>query len=393
MNLIRENKLTNKIKTICINWNKKFEKIALQSVFKRENYARSFKDFVHCLISIFFFPNFSNSKIFYFFDDLSNQNFFSLLSKNDVFIIGSRKEKEFANKNGYQFIWSFPITSCVRSKVYKNYNFFINLIFYKWQKKLENHKCIFFLKEDTQPLGAFLSVLSKSLKFSKSICIQHGYFTRNFNQIPDGLNCDYNFLWDSSQAKLKELKLKNIFEVGVPYKTKIFFKKKTPVILVGTGEYLNNYKLYKKSLQNFFEIKNILKKQLNITPIYRPHPAEYEVESNITLIRNMFEKIDHLNKFKRLNNNRSIFIGCISSIMYEAGIAGHHIVYLYIPYRHYKKWKPAFRYDIMIKSGKYNNLLPWIKKKMRTWNKKNNYALNNDYQKKFLNSIKEISKY
>ena len=79
MNLIRENKLTNKIKAICINWNKKFEKIALQSVFKRENYARSLKDFVHCLISIFFFPNFSNSKIFYFFDDLSNQNFFSLL--------------------------------------------------------------------------------------------------------------------------------------------------------------------------------------------------------------------------------------------------------------------------------------------------------------------------
>ena len=107
----------------------------------------------------------------------------------------------------------------------------------------------------------------------------------------------------------------------------------------------------------------------------------------------MIEKIDHLSKFKRLNNNRSIFIGCISSLMYEAGLAGHHIVHLYIPYGHYKKWKPAFRYDIMLKSEDYNNLVPWIKKKMRTWNKKNNYALNNDYKKKFLNSLKEISKY
>ena len=66
MNLIRENKLTNKIKKICINWNKKFEKIALQSVLKRENYARSFKDFAHCLISIFFFLFFLIQKFFIF---------------------------------------------------------------------------------------------------------------------------------------------------------------------------------------------------------------------------------------------------------------------------------------------------------------------------------------
>ena len=54
INLKEENKSINEIKTICINWNKKFKKIALQSVLKRENYARSFKDFAHCLISIFF---------------------------------------------------------------------------------------------------------------------------------------------------------------------------------------------------------------------------------------------------------------------------------------------------------------------------------------------------
>jgi hypothetical protein len=392
MNLFKNNESNNKIKKICVNWNKKYEKIALRSILKREKYAKSFVDFVKCLLSIFFFPNFSSSKNIYIFQGLQNKNYFSSFSKKEVFIIGSRVEKKFAEENGYRFIWSFAIESCVRSKVYKNYNFFINFIFYKWKKKLLNQNCIFFLREDTQPLGAFLSVLSKSLKFSKTVCIQHFFFPKNYDQIPDGLNCDYNFLWDKKQQKLKKLKLKKTYDVGIPYITRIFLKKKIPVIFVGTGEYLNNYKLYKKSLLNFFEIKNILKKELNISSIYRPHPAEYENESNVTLIKKMFEKIDCLSKFKRLNNNRSIFIGCISSMLYEAGSAGHHIVYLYIPYKYYKKWKPLFRYDIMIKSGKFEPLVPWVKRKLKTWDKKNNYVSINNYHLKFSNSLKKILK-
>jgi hypothetical protein len=390
MNLFEENYSTNKIHRICFNWNKKFQKIALQNILVREKYARSFIDFVKCLMSIFCFPNFYNSKNIYIFDSLSNKNYFYLFPKKEVFIIGSREEKKFAKEKGYGFIWSFPIQSSVRSKVYKNYNFFLNLIFDKWKKKLQNKNCIFFLREDTQPLGAFFSVLSKSLKLSKTICIQHGFFPRNYEQIPDGLNCDYNFLWDKSQQKLKALKLKNTFEVGVPYTTRIILKKKIPVIFVGNGEYLNNYKLYKKSLDLFFEIKNILKKEFNISSIYRPHPAEYEDKNNITLIKKMFKKIDNLSKLKRLNNSRSIFIGSISSILYEAGAAGHHIVYLYIPYKYYKKWKPAFRYDIMIQPGNYHFLVSWVKKKLLTWDKKNNYVSINNYPNKFLNSLKEI---
>jgi hypothetical protein len=390
MNLLEENYTTNKIHKICFNWNKKFKKIALQNILAREKYARSLIDFVKCLISIFFFPNFHNSKNIYIFDSLSNKNYFYLFPKNEVFIIGSREEKKFAKEKGYRFIWSFPIQSSVRSKVYKNYNFFINLIFDKWKKKLLNKNCIFFLREDTQPLGAFFSVLSKSLKFSKTICIQHGFFPRNYDQIPDGLNCDYNFLWNKSQQKLKALKLKNTFVVGVPYTTRIILKKKIPVIFVGNGEYLNNYKLYKKSLEIFFEIKNILKKEFNISSIYRPHPAEYEEKNNITLIKKMFKKIDNLSKLKRLNNSRSIFIGSISSLLYEAGAAGHHIVYLYIPYKYYKKWKPTFRYDIMIQPKNYHSLVSWVKKKLLTWDKKNNYVPIDNDRNKFLNSLKEI---
>ena len=387
------NSAINLIKNICISWNNNFKKFSPNNILKREVYNKNFKSFCKCLIGIFTFINLPKKNI-YFFQGLYLKEYFDLFPNDQVCIIGSFDERKFAKQNNYFFNWSFPIITSVNTKIYRKINFFIQFIFFKWKKKIDDRKCIFFLQEDNQPVGAFFSILSKNLPYSKSICFQHGFYPKNYVHIPEGKNTEYNFIWHKSQLQIIKVKKENTFDVGVPYKTKIILKKKIPIIFVGTGEWKSNFLFYKKSLNFFFKLKNEIEGEINIPCIYRPHPNEYEDKKIKNLFKNKFEIIDDTSKNQRLNNSRSIFIGCHSSLLYEAWRAGHYSVYCHIFFKHYKIMKPSFKYDIKINEFNNKFLLKWIKVKLKNWNKKefrkNTHKSN--FKFLFLKSVNEIKK-
>ena len=293
------------------------------------------------------------------------KNYFKIFPKKQIFIIGSRFDKKFAESNGYNFLYTFPIATSVAIKVYNKFDYFLNLHFKRWLKFLNNKKVKFFLYEDTQFVGSFLSILSKHLLNSRSVCLQHGFFMKNYNVIPDGKNTDYNFLWEKNQIKISNLN--NCKIIGLDYVANAIPSKNINVIFVSSGEFLNNEKLYYKILKSFSLIRKELKKKYNFKYFYRPHPSEYMDTNKINYAKNLIGNIDSLNKVQRLNGCKSIFIGCQSSLMFEAGYAGHVVAYFDIPVSYYKIWKPSYKYDFKIIYNQYNSLYISFNKVIKNW--------------------------
>ena len=75
----------------------------------------------------------------------------------------------------------------IHSKVSKGLKIFLNRQIELWIKELSHsNKIIFFLYEDTQPLGCYFIHIGRYLNTktkteAKSVCIQHGYFCKKNN--------------------------------------------------------------------------------------------------------------------------------------------------------------------------------------------------------------------
>ena len=63
---------------------------------------------------------------------------------------------------------------------------------------------------------------------------------------------------------------------------------------------------------------------------YRPHPNEYSEPNKIAECKQIFGQIDQTSKVKLLNGPWSLFIGDVSSLLYEAKKAGHLTAYVSI---------------------------------------------------------------
>ena len=93
--------------------------------------------------------------------------------------------------------------------------------------------------EDTQTLGCFFAHVARSSgNVSKTVCIQHGYYDKfNMGLRHEGARCDFNFLWDISQADLIGCNKDCSYEVGLPYVARAKPTSELFFILVGIGEY------------------------------------------------------------------------------------------------------------------------------------------------------------
>ena len=333
--------------------------VSPQDILTRRKYMRGLKCFIKTMIGLFIKPHFNKEKEIYIFEGLRNKYYMAAFSSDSIVIVGSHVEKEYANANGYGFCWSFPIESGIHSKISKGWNYpaIRQLMF--WVDKLSTFsKVTFFLYEDTQPLGLFMVHLSRLLHPNVStVCIQHGYFVKQRRRA-DGNHSDMNFIWDQSQAKFLESNRQKTFVIGLPYVATAKPSNELHVVLVGTGGANDGSDWFERTINTYILIRKILSNISGVKVFYRPHPNEYNDEKLLAELSNTFLLVDEPNKVKQLNGSRAIFIGILSSLLYEAGIAGHHIGYfnLYLN----PNLRPDFDFDFEFKENETNELMEWV---------------------------------
>ncbi len=328
-----------------------------QDVLNRRKYMRASKCFIKTMIGLFIKPHFNKEKEIYIFEGLRNKYYMAAFSSDSIVIVGSHIEKEYANANGYGFCWSFPIESGIHSKITRSWNYpaIRQLIF--WVDKLSMfRKVTFFLYEDTQPLGLFMVHLSRLLHPNVStVCIQHGYFVKQRRRA-DGNHSDMNFIWDQSQAKFLGSNRQEVFVIGLPYVATAKPSNELQVVLVGTGGADDGTVWFERTINTYILIRKILSNISGVKVFYRPHPNEYNDEKLLAELSNTFLLVDEPNKVKQLNGSRAIFIGVASSLLYEAGIAGHHVAYFNL----YLNVRPEFDFDFEFKENEINELMQWV---------------------------------
>ena len=384
--------IANRISEHSKSWMRQYELSAPDEIARRIKNARGTKDIVRTALGLFIKPQLDQIESIFIFEGLRNKDYMTVFRPESVIVIGSHLEKKYAKAHGYGFCWSFPVVSAIHSKMYRGWNFAINQQIKSWIKELSKFKKItFFLYEDTQPLGIFLVHLGKILKpKAVSICIQHGYlYIPKFEIRFDGRLCDVNFVWDTKQADLINSDRSSTFVIGLPYDAHAMSIDIPIVILVGTGMPYDGNGEYEKSLISFTKIYDVLSKRLGIKVFYRPHPNEWIHESLINQLQNDFLLLDDFEKVKRLNGPRAIFIGTISSLLYEASVAGHKVVHINL----FEKASPVFDFDFEFNPENINDLVEWVSNEMSQNPPENTYSnlVNHNFLERFILALQSIN--
>lgn len=359
----------------CQSWLDQWSFIAFKSVDDRKKIMRSYGSIIRTIIGLFIKPRINNSKIIYIFEGLKNQEYIAAFRPESVVIIGSHQEKEYAMSNGHAFCWAFPMQSSIYSNMSRGWSYPAIMQLKYWTKLLaKSEQVIFFLQEDTQPLGTFLVYLSRLLSAnSSSVCIQHGYFLKYYFPIRnEGALTDFNFVWDSKQAELIGSNKLKTFEIGLPYIAKAKPSSELVVVLVGTGVVGNGSDIYKRSIQTYIKVNDLLAGKLGMKVFYRPHPNEYNDKKLIAELRNFFSLVDSQDKLDQLNGPRALFIGVESSLLFEAGVAGHIVAHLKLD-----ESIPEFEFEFEFCENEVDELFKWvfsIKNKINLVNKSKNIA-------------------
>ena len=351
-------KVANEIAIDSFSWNQQFEVFAPYEIAKRRKSAYDLKNIIKVIISIFLKPKIQLAEELYVFQGLRSKNYISIFKPEQVLIIGSHDEKKYAEKYGCKFSWSFPIESAVQYKIFLNLNIsIVNQLKYWLEAFSKPKRIIFFLNEDTQPLGLFLIHLSKIMNpKSLTVCIQHGIFY-NSPVRNEGELSDINFVWDYKQADYINCNRSKTYEIGLPYVAQAKLTDILTIIFIGTGtsQYgTNHYENIIKIYQNIYK-KLIQNTEINI--FYRPHPNEFLDYKLIEILNANFSNIDKSDKTTLLNGPKTIFIGTNSSLMYEASVAGHPVARLKVP----EEETCDVKCDLIFGNDNIDYFIDWVK--------------------------------
>lgn len=341
------------------DWIRQYAHIDSKEIERRRKIARGIKEFVRTLAGLFIRPKLGETKSIYIFEGLRNKEYMSVFKPDSVIIVGSHLERDYAIAHGYGFSWSFPMVGAVHSKIYREWSFPLTRQIKFWANEVAHFdRVIFFLYEDTQPLGIFFVHLARIFKSKvKSVCMQHGYFCiLNYQLRCDGALSDINFVWDQKQAEVIGSERSTTFVIGLPYVARAMATTEVIVVLVGTGMADDGGDEYDKSLCVFGDIYDAMSQSFGVKVFYRPHPNEWANGYLIAELRKKFLLLDDLDKVQRLNGLRAIFVGTISSLLYEAGLAGHVVAHLKL----HENIRPVFDFDFDFGSTDIDELSTWI---------------------------------
>lgn len=342
----------------CQGWLNQWSFMAFKNVEKRKQMMRSFRCIIRTSIGLFVKPRLNENKHTYVFEGLRNKEYMTAFEPNSVVIIGSHLEKKYAKAHGYGFCWSFPIQSAIHLNISRGWSYPAIIQLKYWTKLLAKFdQAIFFVYEDTQPLGTFLVYLARLMQSNvRSVCIQHGYCMKYYYPIRnDGEISEINFVWKFSQADLIKCNKLKTFEIGLNYNALATPSDKLNLILIGTGVKGIGNDIYERSIKTYIQITKMLNNINGIKVYYRPHPNEYNDVDLIVELSENFLLVESENKIEQLNGPQAIFIGVESSLLFEANIAGHLVAHLKLD-----ESIPVFEFEYEFKENEVERFVEWI---------------------------------
>ena len=351
--------VTENISDCCKSWIDQFSFIGPKFIADRIVAMKGLRTIIKTIVGIFIKPHIIKSKNIYIFQGLRNSDYMEVFDAESVIIVGSYREREFAARHGFAFIWSFPIQSSIHSKLIRNWDYPVIKQLKYWISSLSDfNSVIIFLQEDTQPLGTFFVHLGRLLPSTiKTVCIQHGFFLKYYYPIRnDGELADINFVWASSQSEVIRCDKSKIFEIGLSYTASAKTAENLYVILVGTGMMGSGTRTYERSIDAYNKIYLALKHDWGIKVFYRPHPNESIKPVLIENLKTKFQLVSEPNKLSQLNGPQAIFVGVESSLLFEAGVAGHLVARLKLD-----ESVPYFHFDFEFEEYDIDELIQWIK--------------------------------
>ena len=336
---MKKYKFTNAIdciKSDCMSWNLENQIFYKQELSLRKDQALSFKESLRFILALFMFPRIPAKKKLFFFQGLRHSEYFKSFKPDSIVIIGAGEEKKFADIHGMHFLSSLPILSSVKAYVYRDASFLLKCIFKRWMDRLQKlESSVFFIYEDTQPLGTFLNYLSKESAInSHAICIQHAFYSKpNYPVRLEGRHTEFNFIINEAQAELIQANPSKTSIIGLPYNIAATKGQLQSVILVGVGGVFYDNQVFRESIEHYKKIYSIISQNFDLEIIYRPHPNELQFPEVMQELSDNFKIIDSMDILDRLNDSRAIFIGVASSVLFQAEIAGHPVACFHADHR------------------------------------------------------------
>lgn len=313
-------------------WMDLFEEIApYHSSFRRRHYSRT-SLLLHSLLlrsAVLILPLLSVSKPpKYIFQGLRHRDLIEVLPASEVMVLGHGHEYLYCLKRGYRFHWIGYVAKTFELYIYagKKEPFSAALLFIqKLFLAYAGEKRYLFLWEDSLPTGLTLSAAFDSIPGLNVVCIQHGMFSpyTEKSMPSEGVSCKFNLVWDLSQKKLiKSGDDPATFVLGLPYEVKPPRLIRRNVVLVGhsSRSYGSDVAEYFLSLYHFSKIFTILQRA-GFAVTFRPHPGD-----DINFIRSVFPSVCVEDKHKLFASGRMVFIGFVSSLMYEARQFGNIVI-------------------------------------------------------------------
>ncbi len=135
-------------------------------------------------------------------------------------------------------------------------------------------------------------------------------------------------MWDERQAALLGATHCGIRVIGSPHDARAQPAPLETAVLVGVGHPSAEEAVFARSMAVYSDIARIAAQRHGLRVLYRPHPAERADPAVMDALRARFGELDDLSAADRLSGPRSVFVGFVSSLLHEASVAGHPVVYV-----------------------------------------------------------------
>ena len=250
--------------------------------------------------------------------------------RRSVLLTGWIDEWRLARREGYRFVWSLGATAAVDLAMFRGWMLPLRIVLARWHRALGRpSRVTVYLSDDTSPLGAFMAHLVRGLpNDARSVCIAHGYYGKLDMPLRyEGTLCDHNFVWDERQVELFGQTHRGLQVIGLPYDVRAQPGPVETLVFVGVGHPSAEEAVFERSMTCYAGIASIARLH-GLRVRYRPHPAERADPQVMDALRTRFGELDEQPLPDRLGGPRSVFVGFVSSLLHEASVAGHLVVYV-----------------------------------------------------------------
>jgi hypothetical protein len=245
-------------------------------------------------------------------------------------VVGNLRDLRAARELAVSFSFSGDLMATCYPIIDGRAGFASRLVVKRWLKffRRQSERCVLIVPHDTLPISTLLVSIANECRNVVTVCIQHGLFDSSFQLDDiDGRNCRINLVYDRAQRAEIERRLPDVIaeEMGLPTDFRAKVRRTAPlVVLVGTGvpECLVRYE---RALSVFAEGAAVLR-SAGLAVEYRPHPSE-----SPNHLQKFGIPLNTMEKSALLASERRIFVGFSSTLLYEAGSAGHGVILLEDP--------------------------------------------------------------